>query len=489
MAKTRLIEQADILDAGGDSVARVGLGFTSVPIPDALGWDHVHFPLSIGLRDFGGRFAEGSASFNPKQSAAYAACLAGAVFYVDVTKSDTNNGLTPATAVKSGWKAQQLLNATGAPGRIVVLASGTYNKDQNFSIGNAANIPTVDTLWIASGGRVLMTSHASVTTWVADATYPNTYSATRSSVARVVDLKTKGPTGLYREFVMVADAATCNRTPWSWALAGSTLYVNRGDAAVVADTNTRVYLQVPNFIATGATPRNLFLVGETPSDGWDLEGGCNVGGGGGCVTVSFSAAGASPVIFYAERMSARYPGIYGGVSLGQGFTVNSVRGLVMLASCDASGAKSDGFNIHDANAVGGCYFLTVNCTADDCGIQAATSCNGWTTHEGVVGVDIAGRYRGAAGCTVHAINTTKSFLAGTEASGSRGDQIHGGGFFPAEFRVSDQAEMWIFRGRPNPSTAAGYAYQASETGKIHIHDGWPSVGLVSAASGATINNY
>lgn len=468
----------DAAPAAEKAVAQASVsGYVQREIPAGLGWDSTSYPIQIFTADPGDGYVTG---WHPKQSAAYAACLAGPAYYVSPTGSDSTGTGAQATPYRTIWKAQQAANAGGVPARIIV-AAGTYNKDQNFTVGISANQPTVDTLYIASG-VVTVTTHAAVT-FAADATYANTSSASRTSVARVFDLRERDRrTGLYREFTKVADATVCNRSAWTWAQVGSTLYVNRGDGVLAADSNTRVLLSVTNAVAQTAV--SLFYCAEDSRSQWALEGGA-----AGCMVHSYSATTGQRIL-YAESMSARYAGTAGDTSLANGFAPNSVRGIAWFEDCSGDGNKSDGFNWHDGNGVGSCHFVTVRCSANGAGVYAATSCNGWTSHENCVAIDVGGTYQMGAGGTVHTINTTKTFCAGTLARWSIGDRHFGGAFVPAEFRVSDAAEVWLDGcGAEVLTRGEGYHLFASDTGKIHTRSMRQSGMHIARAVGATIDTY
>lgn len=456
----------------------------SAPIPPALGWDQTNFPLSISLIDYDqGRRSLGSVTLDPRTFPSYAACLAGLTVWASPSGSDATGNGSQASPYRSIWKAQQAVNASAAPGTVKVVGGspGIYTKDQNFSISVSTNVPTVDTLYMATGGRVVSHTAGNVT-WAADTT-PCCSTATRSSVYRVVDLLTKDRDGIYREFVNVSSAALCRLLPWTWNLTGTTLIVNRGDGLTAADANTRAYLNLTNFQATGVA-LNLFFVGQNPGDGFDFEGGT-----AGALNGSFTTAGAVPKVIFASDCTFRYAGAYGTTNNGNGISVNSFVGLAMFDKCDASANQSDGFNFHDVHALGGCYFLTVNCSGYRAGLPGSVSNNGWTAHEGTIGIDVAGLYSDGAGCTAHVIDTVKAFMAGTTCRKSRGDIALGGGFLPSEFRTAGTAQMWCFNTRAQPANSGAWAYQATDSSTIRKRTAWPTDGVDCFSGSATVGTY
>ena len=540
----------------------------NAPVPSGLGWDTTNWPLNIGLqvsavsgRVFG---TLGTGSFDITANAKYIACLAGTRYYVDfATGSDANNGLTTGTKVKSIWAAQALLNATGNPG-VIEITAGTYSRSFNFCNGTATNLPTVDTMYVATGGRVVSTTHDSGLTWTADATYTNTYgsSSLTAAPARVIDIANVDSYGLWPDFAQASSAAECNAKPWTWFWDGtSKLYVNRGDGlAVSTTTNTWVLRSVQNWQYTGAYQRSFFFVGTKAGDGFDLVGAANTGGTAGALyhtgglqitaatasagtitctvssttsmvtgqpckivgtaglafdgtytatvtsgtqftvpsaaTGTYTASSGSVVqnysrtnVVYAKDCSFGYAGFWNNSSRdGNGVNLNNYGGTGIFINCDASGNGADGFNFHDTRLLG-LQALTLNCTGWRNGIVGSQSNNGWTSHEAVVGIDIAGDYFGNAGYTCHSINQAKSFLAGTVARGSRGDKIYGGSYIPGEFRISNTGSMWLFATLAIPAGANDYAYAITDTATMYYRSLRPSFGSIMKDSGATYTAY
>jgi len=539
----------------------------SAPIPSGLGWDTTNWPLNIGLqvsainpRAYG---VLGSGSFDITTNAKYIACMAGAKFYVDFTNgNDSNDGTSTGTAEKSIWAAQADLNATAAPG-VIYVAANTYGRSYNFCLGTTSNLPTVDTMYIATGGRVVVTGHDQGLTWTADGTYTNTYgsSSLTAAPARVLDIANRDAYGLFPDFAKANSAAECNSKPWTYYWDGtSKLYVNRGDGLTVStSTNTWVLRTLPVFQYSGAQQRSFVFIGQNAGDGFDLVGAANAGAStgtlsyspgltitaatasGGVITctvsststmvtgqsckitgttgLSFDGTYAATVasgttftipsaatgtytgstsggvcqnysrtnVVYAKNCSFRYAGYFNGAQNGNGTSVNNFGGTSVFINCDASGNGSDGFNFHDTRNFGH-QSLTVNCTGTRNGLNG-TSNNGWTSHEDVVGIDVAGDFWGNAGYTVHSINTAKTFCVGTVARGSRGDVIYGGTFNPGEFCISNTGAMWCFATEARLTSGQGSAYTATDTATLNRRSPRPSFGSDVKDSGATITVY
>ena len=472
--------------ARGMAGRALGLGsgrvLQSISIPSGLTWDQANFPLTVSLYDSPAAKC-GVVSYDPTTHPDYVACKAATPIYVATTGNDTTGNGTSGAPYAGIRKAVQVANAAERPAYIKV-AAGTYAYAQSFD-GSTAQ-PAVPTLFEAYNGRVYATTRSGALTFTNDATFTNTYTYTDPSpvTARIFDRQRVGPDGGYLELTNVATAAICNATPNSWAVVAGTVYVHRADGTAPTSSNTYAYLATGNFRASAATQVSLFLMGATSVDGFDVEGGNTSP----FRAVYSSTASGTKRILYAKNCSFRYGGTSGVVA--NGVSVDGLYGLAMFDGCDASFNNADGFNFHDA-IVGGTYALTVNCsgTGAGAGFLTSTSNNGWTSHDAVVGVDVAGRYRMGKGASVHSINTAKTLCVGTLAEASRGDKMAGGGFEPTEFKTSDTAKMWLDRVEAQPASASAYAIYAGDTSAIYTRNVWPGRGGRAADASATMTTY
>jgi hypothetical protein len=443
-------------------------------------------------------------------------------------------------------------NSGATAGRIFV-AAGTYQKAWTPSAGNAVNIPTKPVALIATGGRAVMATYdgwtwgafgcvttvttgatsatqtvgsttgmvagqsvrignawhtvssvtnsttvvltASTTTTTGEAVvagYPGVFrtstTVSANTVARVLDRLNLDRFGLYTDLAKVATVEECAVTPGTWCHpADNYLYVHRADGQAPTNNTTRVLRVVPNLVQSGSTQYSMFLLGSTDADGFDFEGGAISGGTGGCVQVSYTA-GAGGKVFYSKNCTFRYAGTYNTADGSNGVSITSLAGLVMFDGCDFSGNRTDGVNVHD-NYELDTHLLTINCTGFRNGMAPSVSCNGWTTHEAVVGIDIGGNYQVSSGCVFHAIDTTRTYAIGTVVGWSRGDRAQGGAFDPCAFRVSNSAVMWCY-GTRAVGLPSDRAYQASDTAAIHLRDIVEVGGGVQAVGGSgTIDDY
>jgi hypothetical protein len=336
--------------------------------------------------------------------------------YIMKTGNDATGDGTLAKPYLTVSTAINVANTRGVR-TIFVVKEGVYTRFEGFSQINL----TVEHAFLADGRPTITTSD--VITWAADATYTNTSSAAIGSVDRIVDLLARNRFGDYAEPAFVSTAAICNKTPNSWAFEGGKAYINRIDGALASATNTRLYR--PNvYNGIVLSPVNSFFGGLAEGDGFDFEGGL----GGGCMYFP-SSMPAVPKVFVVDNCSAKYAG--GSTGVGNGFAVDSIHGVAAFFRCHASANSNDAFNGHHTATNTGAaaaktHMFTINCTGYDNGRFNKTSCNGWTTHEDVVGADFGGVYDNNHGGTLRSIGASMSWFVGTIVRNDLGDGMLGG---------------------------------------------------------------
>lgn len=388
-------------------------------------------------------------------------------YYVDFGKAnDSANGLSFANAKKSISAAVTLGNATGQPFKIrVETDNGTYVRANGLTNSNTV-FPTQDCAIVAAHSGVEITDDSKratvgmhdALTWpgTPDATYTNCYLATRSNVARVFDIATINSYGDYTELTSVADAATCDTTPGSWAQVGSSLYVNRTDAAAVTNTNTRAYLIAGSAIsltaAHGFSGKFAYLRGV------NIEGGNN-----GVMEVT-SLVGS---VVVAESCSFKYGGaaayVYDNVP------ILDCQGLFAFKNCLFASSWKDGLNLHYTpwGTVRQTFCFTENCSSHDHGRGTSTSNQGITGHENVVGVDVNGNWTYGRGGTVRWINDSR---LGAFGSASRFDLLDSTGDPPILWHTVNTAEFYLTDCIGEGANAGDYALDAFTGTTIHIRN-------------------
>lgn len=397
----------------GNPTLNAGVGVSALAVLTAIEWNQADYPLEPAK--VGGVWTSG---FDPDDYLPLSYFVGTPLFVDFTTGSDAANGQS-GTPVKSLWRAINLVNAAGVPTHVTV-NPGTFPRANWFNSGST--VLTTPAWFEVVGGRAVA-YNGDVLTWPGspDATYPNTYKASRSSVARVVNLLGTSPYGThYADFAKVADAATCNSTANSWAQVGSDLYVNRGGGTLNA--NTRAYLTT-NGLRTSTSVRLT---------GFDIEGG---GGSGGC----FSILNAASSVVIAESCTFRYSGsdaIPRDCCLIEGTST----GLFAFLDCDFSGSSKDGLNHTRADdGFRLVHVLTERCSGDDFGRGASTSNNAITGHFMTVQADFdnQGYSYGRAGL-VRFVNDSRLAMFGGSASFDLND---GSGFTPSVIRADNTAEI------------------------------------------------
>jgi hypothetical protein len=346
-------------------------------------------------------------------------------FYVDGDAgADGNDGLTWDRPFRSIYRALNIGNATERPYRVMVRA-GVY--DRPASIGGMDGVvePTQDICLEAVGGRVV-TGNFDRLDWTPDATFTHCFRASRSGVGRVVDLTRATRYGDHADLIQVATAAECDGAPGSWAMVGPDLYVN-GGGRPVTDDNTRAYMNLTT---------ECFLCGEVNvvAVGFDFEGGRTRG------AISAQRAAKRNLVFV--DCTAKYAG---HVTLGSnGISVTDTDGYVVLERFVGAANTADAINVHwTLGEPAKLKLVTIDCHGRDGGRYTNTSNNGLTLHEGIVGVDIGGRYMGNRGANVHIIDSARLLCIGTVSESSYGDRVVGGSIESCSYMTGNTSQMWL----------------------------------------------
>lgn len=457
-----------------NGVANPG-GYSSVrERPVALGWDQTNFPVNIALTVTPSGRMKADAGMHPEDF--FPGWATWPAFYVAGTGSDSNDGLTEATAFQTLGKAITSSNTAGGDRRVMV--KGGTTPYFRFQAGGAT-LPTTRVAFVAYGGRALIGTHDSLT-WSADATCAWLTKATRSSVGSVLNLARVLANGLQEEFAKIATLPQLAGWARGWQTDGTTTEVNHPSGAAT-NTNTRVLLDVPNMRVQGTTQVSVLFTGAAAGDGFDFQGGS------GALFAGFTGgAGGARVVIGARGCTFRYAGSLGTPSNSVG--LEGVNGLCFFEDCDASGGATDCWNSH--NVLGAdMNVLLLNCTGFDAGRHAWVSCNVLTSHESVKMIVAGGEFQVARGRSLHCINTSKSWIVGATIGGSLGDIANGGAVGPCEVAASDSAEIWLDMCRLEPTTASQNAIVAEGSGKVHLRDMFPFIGSTVASGSGVIDTY
>lgn len=346
------------------------------------------------------------------------------IIHVSTTGSDANTGVGSylgdfSNAKKGVDSAISYGNSLGAAYQIVV-KSGTYVRNDTWNTA----IPTQPLYmrgWYEGGkeNRPLLSMHDALT-WTIDVTYTNCYTTTRSATLRVLDVAaTKDLYGDVIELALVASASACNSTPGSWYITGSTVYVHRTDEAAVTNENTWAEISVTD-IRTGATASDIYVEG-IQFWGGAIEVNGNPTNTACFVDCDFKWQGGATSIVDAMPLLDYNVGVF--------------------VRCVAAHAYKDGFNAHKVGA-NIPAMLTLDCVGYANGDSTQTSCNGWTTHDGVMAIDVNGEYFCNRGANVIPVSDgTQSWLVGTRSYRSLGDS----GFAPVNYYFLNAGNAWMDR--------------------------------------------
>ncbi|WP_066551995.1 DUF1565 domain-containing protein [Croceicoccus bisphenolivorans] len=360
-------------------------------------------------------------------------------YHVSPNGNDSTGDGTENKPYRSIWKAVAVANASGQPAAIMIKA-GEYGKPYNPSQFLSLR-PSVDIAFVATGGRVITGTWDDFPASSIDATYQNCYSYTLGNVDRVIDRVRHDADGFFPNLQRVTDAATCNRIPGSWTLQSGKIYINRADGLPVTNANTRV-LRSSGGSWRFDTPVSIFVGAGDSISGFDTMGGSD----GAAFHYQPTSKPASMKAVVVERSTFSYCG--GAAANSNGTLIADLHGLALFVDCDASNNSKDGFSASNESLSGSeSHFVTVNCRAVLCGRGSAQSCNSFTTHQDVVGADLAGEFGRTNGGSVRCIGDTLTWLAGTRIKDDRGDLVAGGGTTPAAIMANERARIWADRAR------------------------------------------
>jgi hypothetical protein len=374
-------------------------------------------------------------------------------YYVDVaTGNNSNNGLTVGTKKKSIHSALTAGNATGQPYKVIITA-GLYTRGDGLSNSGSVK-PTQSCAIVATGGRVVTGTFDDLS-WPGspDGTFTNCYKVSRSNVGEVYNIAANDVYGDYDQLLKVADAATCDSTPGSWAQVGSDLYVHRADAAAVTNANTRANLTIDHFTITSFDNKRIYMYGI------DMEGGFN--GGGWCIS------GVSNTVVIAENCSFKYAGTF-ATSL-DCVAITSSTGLFVFKDCLFAKSSKDGLNVHysPAGVPRRTFILTEGCTSRNHGKGASTSNNGLTGHENVPFLDVESRWEYGRGGVVRFINNSRLGAFGSRAAFDLQDST---GEPPIIWHTINTAKFWLVDCEGEGANDTDYVLNAFSGTTIYIHE-------------------
>ncbi|WNO26228.1 esterase [Gordonia phage Fulcrum] len=305
--------------------------------------------------------------------------------YVDTVRGDNSTGngspLRPYKSINRG------VTAISDGGTVIIMNGDPIYRANNIDT-TADCTKSVNIVFSDPETKVLA---ADALTYTLSAGQTNVYEAARTNVRKVIDTSTDSE-GV--EYTKVADIAACEATDGSWFQAANgsgPLYVNPIGSGAPAPGKVFALLQDAclRFATTGrSSAMNVYI-----------EGGRFYGG---TIGTLFASSTNSHKMNLSTKNVKLLHGGYGNV----GSTAAGLQnGLVVLGNVDYRGQRTtvahtglDGFNYH---AQGGYIprFVEIDCEAHDCGtgpISVAAGVgntqNGTTSHDGIPGIRIGGKY-------------------------------------------------------------------------------------------------
>jgi len=346
----------------------------------------------------------------------------GEAFYVAASSGNSgNDGSDFENAFSTIHAAITAGNATNAPFCIYVDADEELNESSFSSNGNVA--PTENFALVGVSGaqeRAVYVSGPPVAdvTWTLDS--GTMYTTAESATKRVLNMSELDAYGLPTDLTEVADSATCAVTNDSYAVDGSTVYVNIGEDP---DGKLRV---LRNFNTAGNWNAEVDIYMEN-FEIW--------GGGTGCFSldsnVDRNVIGQN-VRFMAPASANK------GSSPKDAMTIQNSGGLVAFFNSEASMGHKDGWNFHHNTDTNPMFVLLLSCVGYRNGADSDGSSNNFTTHDDIVAIAVGCTFSEAYyGTDVHCIQETRTWLADCAVVSRDGDGSS------TCYQCSADAFMWI----------------------------------------------
>lgn len=289
----------------------------------------------------------------------------GKIYYVSMTGSSSNDGLTPETPLGLIEDAIEMPDVDE-----IILAPGVYSKvvsGNGYWIGGLG--PTARNMSIrCPNGRAIISQRQSFsdTTWVLETGKTNTYRVLRTNTGRVFDSSVIDSHGDYTELTHVTSIDDVEATANSWYTDESNVYVHTSDNRVPGE-EIYLFFKVLNGLPIANT-YTYYL------ENIDLEGGA-------------SPFQLSHGTIYAKNCTFKYGTESNGVTL--------LGSNAIFIGCTAAKNVLDGFNYHKSGPGLLCNAVEIDCIGRDNGgtwINTNKIDNGSTAHDGCKVVRVNGQY-------------------------------------------------------------------------------------------------
>lgn len=432
---------------------------TAIDLPVGFGWDGARFPVDIRKSGSGFR-----AKLNPR-NLVNDAIWNGAAIHVDgVNGEDTNSGIGSVDGDFSAAKrtihaAFVAGNSTGAPYRVII-KSGQFEEGAFTRNGN--DEPDQAVAILGWGGPVTYRTGPFSINWSDDG---GTHSAQISSVKRVFRTDQLTERGLFFELVQVNDPLACQSTLNSWCDDGGTVHVNIGKVPGAQDIAVIRSFHGARFLSHD---KDIYL------EDIHCQGG---------ITGALHCDAIADRNIVGVRCSFRYSAPSNPANPLDAVQIRRTNGLAAFFDCNASGGAEDGWSFHE-DGHPGLHVLMQNCTGFENGTSVASSCNGFTTHDGARSIDLNGSYGWSRnGTEIHCIQSTHSWFAGTSATARDEDGSS------TAFKCSNASIMWL---QDTAADAAGGATNhtiEANGGTVRTRGHHNLAGSVETSIGGTVSDY
>ncbi len=434
--------------------ARQGVDF-----PAGFDWDQARFGFAV--HKMGKTYG---ADIQPR-NLVDAGIWSGAAIHVDsATGDDSNSGLGTQdgdfiNAKRTIHAAFVAGNATAAPYRVLI-KPGTYEESAFTRNGNEE--PDQPVAVIGWQGPVRYRTGPFQPVW-SDA--DGTYSSGVSSVKRAFRTDMLTAEGHFTELSKVVDVATCATTQNSWTQDGGTVHVNVGGAPGAEDIALLRSFHGARFMSHD---QDFYL------ENIHTEGGITG-------ALHFDAVATRNIV--GVNCSFRYSAPSNPSSPLDAARVRRTNGLVAFFGCDASHGAKDGWSFHE-DGTPGMHVLLQNCTGWQNGVDGATSCNAFTTHDSVRAIVLNGAFGlSRNGTEMHCIQSTESWLAGVRAVARDVDGTS------VAFKCSNPSFMWLQDCIGDAAGAAtNYALEAN-AGTVFTRDFDIVAGSVETSLGGSVTPF
>ena len=273
--------------------------------------------------------------------------IKGKTYYVDIkTGLGDNDGLTPETALSN---IQSAIDKGDA--QTIIVGSGWYEHNHGYAGTGIIIDSSKPTLSIkAKGdGDVYISANSYNLSFALESGYSYVYSATRSGVGRVIDIKYKDNDSEFLELTNVSSIAEVENRANSYFTDNVKVYIHTKDNRS-PDNNIKCLF---NTIYPLQFHKDLYL------EGINLTGGKS------------PLKGGSGAKLYVKDCEFKFSTLENGVSINSSFSV--------LQNCIANNNYLDGFNYNGGN------IIEIDCKAfrnGIVGIGLADTQNGSTQHSG-----------------------------------------------------------------------------------------------------------